>query len=180
MPLAPYSSRNYRWFHDFYVCSLGAPISANTWNHRNPSTPLKSSCFATEIMSWMFSLISTPSFSHTRVKFSMQISIFKQLYLFTEALSGKSEHNSDSLKIWRDTGLLLQNQRSNEIFVTKSLRNRSKIVQMSNFWKISKNLDFFFRFFFWFFLNFLNDVCHVSPWYELWTALTFSSVDRFW
>ena len=35
----------------------------------------------------------------TRVKFSMQISIFKQLYLFTEALSGKSEHNSDSLKI---------------------------------------------------------------------------------
>ena len=102
MPLAPCSSRNnhqnYRWFHDFYVCSLGAPISANTWNHRNPSTPLKSSCFATEIMSWMFSLISTPSFSHTRVKFSMQISIFKQLYLFTEALSGKSELNSDSLK----------------------------------------------------------------------------------
>ena len=93
-----HSSRNYRWFHDFYVCSLGAPISANTWNHRNPSTPLKSSCFATEIMSWMFSLISTPSFSHTHVKFSTQISNFKQLYLFTEALSGKSELNSDSLK----------------------------------------------------------------------------------
>ena len=101
MPLATCSSRNnhqnYRWFHDFYVCSLGAPISANTWNHRNPSTPLKSSCFATEIMSWMFSLISTPSFSHTHVKFSTQISNFKQLYLFTEALSGKSELNSDSL-----------------------------------------------------------------------------------
>ena len=102
MPLASYISkschRNYRWFHDFYVCSLGAHISVNTWNHRNPSTPLKSSCFATEIMSWMFSLISTPSSSHTRVKFSMQISNFKQLYLFTEALSAKSEHNSDSLK----------------------------------------------------------------------------------
>ena len=98
MPLASYGTRKYCLFHYFYVCSLGAHISANTWNHRNPSIPLKSSCFATEIMSWMFSLISTPSFSHTRVKFSMQISIFKQLYLFTEALSGKSELNSDSLK----------------------------------------------------------------------------------
>ena len=156
MPLAPYGTRKYRWFHDFYVCSLGAPISANTWNHRNPSTPLKSSCFATEIMSWMFSLISTPSFSHTHVKFSTQISNFKQLYLFTEALSGKSEHNSDSLKIWRDTGLLLQNQRGNEIFVTKSLRKRSKIVQMSNFWKISKNLGFFSRFFLIFLIFFWN------------------------
>ena len=159
MPLASYSSkschRNYRWFHDFYVCSLGAPISVNTWNHRNPSTPLKSSCFATEIMSWMFFLISTPSYSHTHVKFSMQISIFKQLYLFTEALSGKSEHNSDSLKIWWDPGLLLQNQRGSEISVTKSLRNRSKIVQMSNFRKISKNLVFFFfHFFLIFFENF--------------------------
>ena len=52
----------------FHVFSSGAHIFANTSNHRNPSTPRESSCFATQIMLWIFSLISTPSMSNHHLK----------------------------------------------------------------------------------------------------------------
>ena len=97
----------------FHVFSSGAHIFANTSNHRNPSTPRESSCFATQIMLWIFSLISTPSMSNHHLKLTtchlhpitvgiiddswFLCTLFRSAYLCEYLKSSKSEHTIEKL-----------------------------------------------------------------------------------